>query len=91
MGEKKTTTFYILKENCLTKKQIMDQLKILNLIAARGGIYGKCAEIYRNDHEKARQFLMECFEQCHLELAKKLWGIKLIREINNYYASQILV
>ncbi len=68
----------------------MDHLKILNQIIASGGIFGRCAEMYCDDDEKAKQFLRECFEQCHLESAQAFWGENLIDDINKYYASQIL-
>lgn len=62
----------------------MDHLKILNQIIARGGIFGRCAEMYCDDDEKAKQFLRECFEQCHVETVVEFWGYDLVQEIIDF-------
>ena len=57
---------------------------ILNDIKAKGGLYGKAAEMYMNDNEKTDLFIKECVEQCHKKLAQDMWGDKLVTEIINY-------
>lgn len=62
----------------------MESKRLLNRIKAKGGIYGKAAEMYINDDEKADLFIRECAEQCHNKLAKELWGEELILDIIKY-------
>jgi len=57
---------------------------ILNRIINRGGLMGAAAKLYINDEEKASQFIMECFEQCHNNSAKKIWGEELVSDIIKY-------
>ena len=45
---------------------------------------GMAAKLYINDEEKSKQFIFECFEQCHNASALKLWGEDLTNEIKNY-------
>jgi hypothetical protein len=57
---------------------------ILNGIKAKGGLYGRAAEMYMNDDEKADQFIKECAEQCHNRLAQEMWGEELVLSIREY-------
>lgn len=63
----------------------MDRLEVLKQIIARGGIFGKCAEMYYNDVEMSNQFILECYDYCSLELLKDFWGETLIENIKRYY------
>ncbi len=58
--------------------------RILEKIIEKGGLYGKCAKIYQGDSEKESLFIKECAQQCHNELAKELWGKRLVDEILNF-------
>ncbi len=62
----------------------MKRKTILNGIKAKGGLYGRVAEIYLKDDADADQFIMECAEQCHNRLAQELWGEELVSEILNF-------
>jgi hypothetical protein len=57
---------------------------ILNKIIKKGGLMGIAAGLYINDDEKAKQFIFECFEQCHNASAIRLWGADLTNEIKKY-------
>ena len=62
-------------------------LSILNCIILKGGLYGKCAVLYKGDIEQAEAFIIECSGQCHTQLVKEYWGDELVNEIL-IYASQ---
>lgn len=57
---------------------------ILKGIKAKGGFYGRFAEMYMNDEEKADLFIKECAEQCQNKLAQKMWGEDLALAIQEY-------
>ncbi len=59
-------------------------LEILNDIISKGGLMAGCAKLYLNDEAMARQFIIECSEQCHQELAIEYWGNKLVLDIMKY-------
>lgn len=59
-------------------------LKILNGIISKGGLMADCAKLYLNDEVMAHQFIIECSEQCHHELAFEYWGNKLVLNIIKY-------
>jgi hypothetical protein len=59
-------------------------VSILNKIIEKGGIMGVAASMYINDEEKSKQFLYECFEQCHNKSAINHWGEGLVKEIVNF-------
>lgn len=61
---------------------------ILNGIKAKGGLYGRAAEMYMNDDEKGDQFIKECAEQCHNKLAQDMWGEQLVSDILKYSMSK---
>jgi hypothetical protein len=60
---------------------------ILNGMKAKGGVYGRTAEMYMNDDEKADLFIIECAKQCHNKLAQDMWGEDLILAIIKYSKS----
>ncbi len=62
----------------------MEAIILLNRIAEKGAIIGRCAKLYLHDQEKADQFIKECAEQCHRKTAKKLWGKELTKDIVTY-------
>lgn len=68
----------------LFKSLLMDTIILLNRIAAKGAVIGRCAKLYIHDNTKADQFIKECAEQCHRKSAKELWGVDLTNDILAY-------
>jgi len=62
----------------------MESVRILEHIINKGGIMGACAKKCSGDKEKAEQFILECYHQCHNNSAVKLWGEELVIDIQNY-------
>lgn len=65
----------------------MENLKastILEKIISKGGLMGKCAQLYKADPILTDQFIRECFEQCHTSIALQQWGEILVSEIKTY-------
>ena len=62
----------------------MNSVEILKRIVPKGGIFGECAKQYLNDEEKAHQFVIECFEQCHNQLMIEYLGEDLKQDIIRY-------
>ncbi len=62
---------------------------ILNGIKAKGGLYGKAAEMYMNDEKKSDLFIKECAEQCHNQAAIDHWGEELVSDIVQYSQRQL--
>lgn len=58
--------------------------KILKQIILKGGLYGAIAQLDIDDNEKAHQFIIECFEQCHNESIVEFLGIELTQSITDY-------
>jgi len=58
--------------------------KIMEKIISKKGLMGRVAEMYINDEDKAKNFIKECREQTHNEMAQKHWGKKLVREIEQF-------
>ena len=58
--------------------------RIMSGIMRKGGLLGNCAKLYINDEIMAHNFIIECSEQCHLQLATEYWGKKLIIDILSY-------
>jgi hypothetical protein len=67
----------------------MEAIILLNRIAEKGAVIGRCAKLYVNDQEKADKFIKECAQQCHRKSAKELWGEELTQEIIKYCAKSI--
>jgi hypothetical protein len=63
--------------------------EILKMIINKGGLMGAVAKMYINDKEKAKQFIAECFEQCHNRSAQIHWGEDLVKDIINYSCDQL--
>lgn len=57
---------------------------ILIRIIQKGGLYGRCAKLYVNDIETAKQFIIECSEQCDKETLINFWGKQLTTDILKY-------
>ena len=57
---------------------------ILKRIVNKGGLMAVCAKLYLNDEVMARQFIIDCSEQCRYELAIEYWGNKLVLDIIEY-------
>jgi hypothetical protein len=66
----------------------MESTQILERIIERGGLMAACAKRYINNKEKADQFILECYYQCHNHSAIKLWGEELVMAIQNYIHDQ---
>lgn len=66
----------------------MNATKILSRIIEKGGIIGKCAEIYSTDIEKADLYICECHDHINTESCLELWGNDLIKEIKKYYKNR---
>jgi hypothetical protein len=62
----------------------MKQMEILEMIIAKGGILGKCAEGIKDDEVQVHQFIHECNDQTHNQSAIDFFGVDLIHEIRNY-------
>lgn len=58
--------------------------KILLEIISKGGLIGSCGAKCLNNEIKAKQFIVECGEQTFHPNAKKLWGERLVQDINEY-------
>lgn len=58
--------------------------RILQQIIEKGGLYGRCAKMYQNDGETAKQFIIECSEQCDKETLIDFWGKRLTQDILKY-------
>lgn len=71
----------MLVENHKTKRKKSSVKSILERIIEKGGLYGKCAQMYYNDKEKSVRFVLECYEQCHTNLIKENWEEDLINDI----------
>lgn len=59
----------------------MDSKQILKQIITKGGLMSHVAKLYISDEEKSKQFLRECFEQCHVEAVVEFWGDDLVENI----------
>ena len=57
---------------------------ILEKIISKGGLMGKCAQLYKTDPILTDQFIRECVEQCHTPIALQQWGEVLVSEIRTY-------
>lgn len=62
----------------------MENTKLLNQIISKGGLIAACAEIYINDEEQSKKFLIECSEQCHNKSFIDYLGQDLIMDIIKY-------
>ena len=63
----------------------MDKRKeILSRIIEKGGLMAAGAKMYINDEKTGNEFLMECFDQCHVPNLKHYWGESLIEDIIEY-------
>ena len=60
------------------------RISILRGIISKGGLMADCAKLYLNNELMAHQFIIECSEQCHQELAIEYWGNKLVLDIIKY-------
>ncbi|MDX2172142.1 MAG: hypothetical protein SFY56_03430 [Bacteroidota bacterium] len=58
--------------------------EILKQIISKGGLLGRCANLYVNDKSMAHKFILECSEQAHHAMLIDYFGIDLISEIINY-------
>ena len=58
--------------------------EILKQIISKGGLLGRCANLYVNDEPMAHKFILECSEQSHHKMLIDYFGIDLISEIENY-------
>jgi hypothetical protein len=70
--------------HAINEIEVHRTLSVLNWIISKGGLYGKCAVLYKNHIEHAEAFIIECSEQCDTQLAKEYWGNELINEILIY-------
>ena len=57
---------------------------ILEKIITKGGLMGRCAQLYKHDPALTDQFIRECIAQCHNSTAVALWGPELVSEIQAY-------
>jgi hypothetical protein len=73
--------------NFASKSIFMDASTLTQLIANKGGMVGYTAKFYVSDHRKAHQFILECSEQIHNDLAKSYWGEDLLLKLKAYAAS----
>lgn len=64
--------------------EAIKRTNILKGIISKGGLMAVCAKLCLNDEVMARQFIIECSEQCHHELAIEYWGNKLVLDIIKY-------
>lgn len=60
------------------------RINILKDLISKGGLMAVCAKLYLNDKIMGHQFIIECFEQCHHELAFEYWGNELVLDIIKY-------
>lgn len=72
-------------------KKVMTSVEILEKIVPKGGIFGECAKLCLRDKEKAHQFVLECFEQCHNKLMVEYLGEDLKQAIVEYRVESIMV
>jgi hypothetical protein len=66
----------------------MELAVLFERIINKGGMMGACAKNYSDNKEKAEQFILECYQQCHNNSAIKLWGEELVIDIQNYIRSR---
>lgn len=64
--------------------ETLEASNILEKIISKGGLMGKCAQLYKTDPILTDQFIRECFEQCHTPIALQQWGEVLVSEIRTY-------
>lgn len=57
---------------------------LLTRIIAKGGLMGYCAKLCFFDPQKAKQYILECSEQCHNQGALDFWGEELVKDIVEY-------
>lgn len=60
------------------------RINILKDLISKGGLMAVCAKLYLNDKMMGHQFIIECSEQCHHELAFEYWGNELVLDIIKY-------
>ncbi|MDO9000186.1 MAG: hypothetical protein Q7W45_10505 [Bacteroidota bacterium] len=61
------------------------QVELLTQLSNTTGLYSVAAKLcLENNHVVRNQFLLECYEQCHIPQANIYWGKKLVIEIINY-------
>lgn len=66
------------------KRKYKTTNRILNRIINKGGLYGRFAELYLTDSEIAKQFIIECSEQCDKKSLIEFWGERLTQDIIKY-------
>jgi hypothetical protein len=60
------------------------RVQILQKIIDSGGLFAPGAKMYLDDKDRGNDFIIECFEQCHTQMAFYLWGRELILAIVSY-------
>lgn len=58
--------------------------KILNNLSMKKSVYGKAAELALGDSELEEDFLVECYEQCHISGFQNFLGKELFNDVINY-------
>ncbi len=58
--------------------------KILERIIEKGGLYGQCAKMYKDDDRNTGLFIKECSQQCHNQSAIDQWGKELVTDIMDF-------
>lgn len=64
--------------------ETLDAVFILEKIIAKGGLIGRCAQLYKHDPLLTDRFIRECVQQCHNKSAIDQWGAELVSEIQAY-------
>ena len=65
----------------------MEGTVILNAIIEKGGLIGICAKMYIHDSSLTDQFIMECYEQCHVPEVKSFYGDELVIKMKDYISN----
>lgn len=65
----------------------MEGIVILNTIIEKGGLIAICAKMYIHDSSLTDQFIMECYEQCHVPEVKSFWGDELVIKMKDYVSN----
>lgn len=73
-----------MENNEINQNLLSTEQQLLTRIVAKGGMMGSFAKLFFFDSQKAKQYILECSEQCHNQGAIDCWGEELVKDIKIY-------